>query len=209
MKVPLIGISRHRLGSDGEGVTTLVTFHGCPLRCKYCLNPQCLHKNGVWRELDEKAVYDNVVIDNLYFLATGGGITFGGGEPCVRSEFIKHFCSLIPEQWNIDVETCLNVERRHLVTLKSLVNHYFIDIKDMNPDIYIRYTGRSNRRVIGNLRWLASQGLADKVTIRLPHIPDYNTPEDVVKSRNILENMGFKDFDEFEYITNIDKYKKL
>ena len=37
--VPLIGIARHRLTIDGEGVTTLVAFHGCPLRCKYCLSP--------------------------------------------------------------------------------------------------------------------------------------------------------------------------
>lgn len=29
----LIGISRHRIGVDGAGVTTLVAFHGCPLRC--------------------------------------------------------------------------------------------------------------------------------------------------------------------------------
>ena len=40
--VPLIGIARHRLTIDGEGVTTLVAFHGCPLRCKYCLNPTSL-----------------------------------------------------------------------------------------------------------------------------------------------------------------------
>ncbi|MQN81994.1 radical SAM protein, partial [Prevotella copri] len=31
---PLICIDRHRLTIDGEGVTTLVAFHGCPLRCK-------------------------------------------------------------------------------------------------------------------------------------------------------------------------------
>ena len=37
--VPIIGISRHRLGVDGNGVTTLVAFHGCNLQCKYCLNP--------------------------------------------------------------------------------------------------------------------------------------------------------------------------
>lgn len=38
--VPLIGIARHRLTIDGEGVTTLVAFHGCPVAvCKYCLNP--------------------------------------------------------------------------------------------------------------------------------------------------------------------------
>ena len=38
----LIGLSRHRIGVDGAGVTTLVAFHGCPLNCKYCLNPQAL-----------------------------------------------------------------------------------------------------------------------------------------------------------------------
>lgn len=49
--VPLIGIARHRLTIDGEGVTTLVAFHGCPLRCKYCLNPTSLQPDGVWEEL--------------------------------------------------------------------------------------------------------------------------------------------------------------
>jgi len=39
------GISRHRLATDGEGVTTLVGFHGCPLCCGYCLNPHT-QKNG-------------------------------------------------------------------------------------------------------------------------------------------------------------------
>ena len=30
--VPVIGISRHRMGMDGKGVTTLVAMHGCMLR---------------------------------------------------------------------------------------------------------------------------------------------------------------------------------
>ena len=50
--VPLIGIARHRLTIDGEGVTTLVAFHGCPLRCKYCLNPTSLQPDGVWERFD-------------------------------------------------------------------------------------------------------------------------------------------------------------
>ena len=33
----IIGISRHRLSTDGDGVTTLVAFHGCPLNCLYVL----------------------------------------------------------------------------------------------------------------------------------------------------------------------------
>lgn len=38
---PFIGLCRHRIQTDGEGVTTLAAFHGCPLHCRYCLNPQC------------------------------------------------------------------------------------------------------------------------------------------------------------------------
>jgi len=45
----LVGLSRHRINVDGAGVTTLVAFHGCPLDCKYCLNPQALSPEGVWK----------------------------------------------------------------------------------------------------------------------------------------------------------------
>ena len=72
---PLIGISRHRLSTDGEGVTTLVAFHGCPLRCKYCLNPQSLYSEGIWKNYDCEQLYEEVRQDELYFLATHGGIT--------------------------------------------------------------------------------------------------------------------------------------
>ena len=85
----LIGISRHRIGVDGEGVTTLVAFHGCPLRCQYCLNPKALSPNGVWKRYTPEELYNHVKQDELYFCATGGGVTFGGGEPlisCKKSE---------------------------------------------------------------------------------------------------------------------------
>ena len=41
-KAPVFAVSRHRLGTDGAGVTTLVGFRGCPLSCRYCLNPECV-----------------------------------------------------------------------------------------------------------------------------------------------------------------------
>ena len=86
----LIGVSRHRIGVDGEeGVTTLVAFHGCPLRCQYCLNPKALSSNGVWKRYTPEELYNHVKQDDLYFRATGGGVTFGGGEPlisCKKSE---------------------------------------------------------------------------------------------------------------------------
>lgn len=201
MKHPLIGICRHRLATDGQGVTTLVAFHGCPLRCKYCLNSQCLQAKGVWRWMDVEEILDEVMVDDLYFKATDGGVSFGGGEPLLRSDGIVDFCKLCPKEWHICVETSLNVERCHLKAVAPYIYHYYIDVKDMNHDIYRPYTKRSNRRVINNLRWLATHIDPDKVTIRLPHIPDYNTLQDIERSQQQLEEMGFKDFDRFEYIT--------
>ena len=200
MKLPLIGICRHRLVTDGQGVTTLVAFHGCPLRCKYCLNAQCLRADGIWHQMDMMEILDKVMVDDLYYKATGGGIAFGGGEPLLRSDGIVDFCKSRPKEWRIYIETSLNVERRSLEAVAPYIDYYYIDVKDMNPDIYRRYTGRSNRRVVSNLRWLASNVDADKVTIRLPHIPDYNTAQDIERSQQQLEAMGFKDFDRFDYI---------
>jgi pyruvate formate lyase activating enzyme len=200
MKLPLIGICRHRLVTDGQGVTTLVAFHGCPLRCKYCLNAQYLRSDGIWHQMDMMEILDEVMVDDLYYKATGGGVAFGGGEPLLRSDGIVDFCKSRPKEWRIYIETSLNVERRSLEAVAPYIDYYYIDVKDMNPDIYRRYTGRSNRRVVSNLRWLASNVDVGKVTIRLPHIPDYNTAQDVERSQKRLEAMGFRVFDRFEYI---------
>ena len=182
MKLPLIGICRHRLTTDGQGVTTLVAFHGCPLRCKYCLNAQCLRADGVWHRMDMQEILDEVMVDDLYYKATGGGIVFGGGEPLLRSDGIVDFCQSRPMEWRIYIETSLNVERQRLEAVIPYIDHFYIDVKDMN------------------LRWLASNVDTEKVIIRLPHIPNYNTEQDIERSQEQLEAMGFKVFDHFEYI---------
>lgn len=198
---PIIGLGRHRLSVDGKGVTTLVAFHGCTLHCHYCLNSSCLMPGGVWREVTTEELLEEVRIDNLYFVATGGGITFGGGEPCLRSLFIEEFAGMMAQEWNITIETCLNVERQHVERLLPIVSQWIIDVKDMNREIYKAYTGKSNKRTIDNLRWLLRhEGMAERIILRLPHIPEYNTDEDVKQSRRLLKDMGIKTFDEFNYI---------
>lgn len=204
ISAPFIGIVRHRLATDGKGVTTLVAFHGCPLRCKYCLNSQCLDPKMVWRTITTSELLDELLLDNLYFLATGGGVTFGGGEPLLRSEFIDEFCRIKPAEWNVNIETSLNVDRSHLERVLPHANEFFIDIKDTNPVIYKEYTTRDNAQALDNLQWLLQhEGMAEKVIVRLPHIPNHNTQDDVDSSRALLTQMGITHFDEFNYITKI------
>lgn len=197
---PLIGIARHRIATDGSGVTTLVAFHGCTLRCRFCLNASCLSSDGVWRHITPGELLEELMKDNLYFLATGGGVTFGGGEPCLRSDFIAQFCHIAPREWNITLETALNVPQRHLTTLLNHVHNYIIDIKDINPEIYKAYTGIDNSLTLSNLRWLlAHDGMSERVTVRVPLIPGHNTQSDVEKSIAALRQMGVTNFDRLTY----------
>ena len=196
---PFFAVTRHRINIDGEGIVTLACFGGCPLRCRYCINPRCFEDGGKWKTLSTEQLYEHTKIDNLYFLATGGGVTFGGGEPLLRSDFIREFRELCGAQWHLLAETSLNVPAKNVTALLPIINHWIVDVKDMNPDIYKAYTGKENTQVIENLKILAENGLSQHVTIRLPLIPNFNTEENRQNSLMQLKEWGFEDFDLFDY----------
>jgi len=199
MQAPFIGISRNRLATDGVGVTTLAAFWGCPLSCKYCLNPQSLVKNASIRTYTAEELYQTVKIDQLYFLATGGGITFGGGEPCLYPDFIKEFRTYCGEEWNITLETSLNIPLKNVKMLFPVINHYIVDIKDINNDIYENYTGKTNHLPIANLKWLIEQGKTDNIHVRVPLIPNFNSEKDTENTVFALKNIGIKEIETFSY----------
>jgi putative pyruvate formate-lyase 1-activating enzyme len=199
-KVPLIGIDRHRIATDGHGVTTLVGFFGCPLHCKFCLNDQCHDTRRRWRRLSPQALYDELKQDELYFLATGGGVTFGGGEPCLQSRFIKAFRNICGTAWNITVETSLYVPQNHLRRLLNVVNTYIVDIKDLNPDIYLEYTSKDIGLLKENLQWLTAHVAKENIFVRVPSIPNHNTPENIEYSIEELKRLGLVNIERFDYI---------
>ena len=146
-------------------------------------------------------------IDNLYFIATNGGITFGGGESLLHADFIREFRNVCGDAWNITLETSLNVPTRNLETVLGIATDYIVDIKDMNPAIYKAYTGQENDRVIRNLTILAEQVGKEHIVVRVPFIPEFNDKEDVMNSVTKLKEMGFTNIDVFHYIIR-DKIKK-
>ena len=195
----IFGLDRHRLTTDGEGVTSLVAFNGCPLRCKYCLNKASWDMDR-GRDYTPEMLFEEVKIDQLYFLATHGGITFGGGEPLLQLPFIQAFRNLCGRQWQIVVETSLHVPLATVQAIDPIVDGYIIDIKDMNPEIYEAYTGKANNIVLENLQWLLQNGDPNRIKVRIPHIPDFNSDDDVERSKEQLAAMGVENFDIFQYI---------
>ncbi len=87
----IMNISRDRLGTDSKGVSTLVTLFGCPLKCKYCINNYCHNQNMRTFYLSSNELLQYVSKDDIYYRMTGGGITFGGGEPLLQSDVIVDF----------------------------------------------------------------------------------------------------------------------
>lgn len=198
---PVITFSRLRMTTDGEGVTTLVIFHDCPLRCKYCLNPFSFAPDTKREELTPHQLYDRVKIDDLYFVATGGGVTFGGGEPLLRADFLKEFRALCGDRWHLCAETSLNVPAEAVRTAAECMDMFYVDCKDANPEIYKAYTGIQNTQMLENLRTLISLAGTERVVVRVPLIPGYNTEDDREKSRALLTSLGVTQFDFFTYKT--------
>ena len=203
LTVPIVACSRHRMMVDGQGVTTLVCFHGCPLRCHWCLNPFTLNPYTKKEMLTPRELYEKVRIDALYFLATGGGVTFGGGEPLLYIDFLQEFRGICGTYWHLCVETSLNVPWENVEKAADCIDHFYIDCKDTNPDIYRRYTGQDNARMLSNLRRLLEIVGPERITLRVPLIPEFNTEADQIRSCNLLRNLGVTNFDLFTYKTDI------
>ncbi len=83
---------------DGPGIRTIVFLKGCPLRCKWCCNPesqtrdvQIMVQNGkektVGRDVTVEEVMEEVMKDAAYYRRSGGGLTLSGGECLLQPDF--------------------------------------------------------------------------------------------------------------------------
>ena len=199
LRFPLLVLSRLRMGTDGKGVTTLAAGAGCPLSCRYCINSRLL-KEAPQEFVTAEELLERVRIDDLYFRATGGGVTFGGGESLLHSKFICRFRDLCPSEWRIAAETSLAVPREFLLPAISSVDEFIVDCKDMDPDIYRRYTGGDVWLMKDNLEFLLASCGAECLLVRVPYIPGFNTAEDQERSAEALRKMGVTRLELFDYV---------
>lgn len=201
----IMSISRLRMGTDGEGVSTLVTLHGCPLSCKYCINDYCHDKFCERGAYTPEALVEVLKKDDIYYKMSGGGIVFGGGEPLMQSEFIAEVFKLADTKWKKRIETSLNVPWENIEPLLELTDEWIIDIKDINDEIYRNYTGCSNAVVLENLMKMKEYIPTEIMRIRAPYIPDYNDHNDIEKSQEWLRKELGVEAEYFGYYVTREK----
>lgn len=192
-------IDRLRMASDGVGVTTLVCGYGCPLRCRYCINRQSWQDGTPTRAYTPKELYSVLRIDDLYFRATGGGVTFGGGEPLLYADFLPAFRAICGSEWTINVETCLSVPTEAVEVAAKAADIFIVDIKESDPARYLAYTGREAGPAWTNLAFLLERIGPERIVVRVPRIPEFNAPSDVNATVSQLREMGITRIDRFDY----------
>ena len=189
--------------TDGQGITTLIAGAGCPLNCRWCINKRLLHE-ATAEAVTAEELLEMVKKDDLYFRATGGGVTFGGGEPLLHASFIRHFRNICPEEWHICVETSLAVSASLIREASSAVDMFIVDCKDMNTEVYQRYTDGDGLLMQKNLRMLLQLTGAERITVRVPRIPEYNSADDQERSIEKLYAIGITKIDRFDYVIRPD-----
>ena len=202
---PLYSIARLRMQTDGNGVTSVIGSAGCPLRCKYCLNPESWNGRAKVTHVTVDELYERVKIDNLYFITTGGGLTFGGGESLLHADFIAEFARKYRSSgWKIYAETSLSVPSENVEKVLPFVDAFSVDCKDMEPERYRTYTGGDYSVFEHNLRILLANIGPERFQVRVPYINGYNTREQQLENKRKLLDMGVTHIQMFDYVVNKD-----
>jgi pyruvate formate lyase activating enzyme len=128
-------------------------------------------------DLDECELYDKILRDKKFYDATGGGVTFTGGEPMIQIEALQRIIRLCKQGGiHVAVETSSMVSWDSFQKIVDLVDLFICDLKAVTNELHMEGTGESNRQIRSNLiRLFACR--ADSTWIRIPLIPGFNDTE--------------------------------
>ena len=167
-----------------------------PERCISCGDCQIACNNGASasaevcpsgaRELAGKPINIQEVLafaesESPYFDASGGGITFTGGEPLAQAGFVLAAVQELEKQgFHTAIDTSGYTDTNVLLSIARHANLFLYDIKHMNDELHRKYTGVSHKIIHDNIRSLADNG-AD-VMVSVPLVPGYNDDDNNVEA---------------------------
>ena len=160
---------------DGPGVRFVVFFQGCPMRCKYCHNPDTWDFSGGTERTAEDLMRE---YDSYKEFLKSGGITATGGEPLAQPEFLAELFRLAKEK---GVHTCLDTSagvynpdsHEKIDEVLKYTDLVMLDIKHIDSDCHKELTGIGNRNILAFAEHIRDLGIP--VWIRhvvVPNITD-------------------------------------
>jgi len=140
-------------------------------RCIASCPLQALERCGKQMNTDE--VMKLIRRDKRLCEASGGGVTFTGGEPTAQFSFLLELVRRCKQEGlHVCLETCGFAPEQHLQALVGLVDLFLFDIKETDPVLHKEYTGVDSGPIFSNLRMLDVLGA--QLVLRCPIIPGLN-----------------------------------
>lgn len=146
---------------DGPGIRFVVFMQGCPMRCKYCHNPDSwtTDKNKIMSVEEIMQKYDGVKE-----FVQSGGITVTGGEPLLQIDFVTE---LFKEAKSKNIHTALDTsgilfnsqDTRKIDELLKYTDLVLLDIKHINDTEHKKLTGCSNKNILKFAQYLSEKGI--------------------------------------------------
>ena len=179
---------------DGPGVRFIIFFAGCPLRCKYCHNPD------TWDMMKGKQYTADELLDEAItcreYWGTKGGITVSGGEPLAQIDFLLELFTNAKERV---INTCIDTaggpftrEGEWFEKFKRLMNVtdvLLMDIKHINEEEHIKLTGHTGKNIIEMFRYLDE--INKPVWIRHVLVPGItDNDEYLIQTRDFIRTLG-------------------
>jgi pyruvate formate lyase activating enzyme len=143
------------------------------------------------REMNIAEILDLVSADEGFHFRSGGGITIGGGDPILQSDFVGALLRVCQNR-GIDtaVETAGYGRWNQLEKICRYANLIFYDIKSMDAEKHMAFTGVSNGRILENLRRLSICFPDIPIVARTPVIPGFNdTDKDILAIVKFLKTI--------------------
>ncbi len=133
----------------------------------------------------------------IYYNASDGGVTFSGGEPLMQPELltaIVHECNQLGVHTTLD--TSGYAPSHTFRSVAEGIDLFLYDLKIMDGQTHMKYTGVSNDAIINNLKYLVDTGRGEDVIIRFPVITGITDTEN-----NVNDIVGF--------VSSLDDVKKI
>lgn len=248
----IVNIQRYSL-HDGPGIRTVVFMKGCPLRCKWCSNPEswlsaremyydagkcigvdncgfcltaCSHEAilkdcdggkvtidrekcvqgcldcttvcpsrsldvyGRWMTVEE--VLKIAEQDSMFYKRSGGGLTLSGGEATAQIGFAEALLAGARQRRiHTAIETCGYTPWSHFRRLLPSLNMIYYDLKSLNEQTHMQFTGVSPRLIKDNLERLSNSFERSNIVVRTPVIPGFNdSVEAITELVEFVSNLG-------------------
>ena len=181
---------------------TIITDRVKCIICGACENICPYRARQIYgRQISKEELVDEIGKDTPFYIRSGGGVTFSGGEPTVQYRTLLAVLKACKEKYiHTAIETCGYVtDRKKLDDLLEYLDLVLYDIKCIDDEMHKKFTGASNQIILENARYIASTG--KEMIIRVPIIPGFNDKEDEIRkiSEFVLSLVSVKEINLLPY----------